>query len=142
MSYFMVVNGEKPDMTGLNLLTVSAVEEGQSYVSKCVGDFRKLGVFGDFWFIGDGYTGTSDEFVQEGIRPVWIKGTMGETVFYKVLKRCELAGNSIFIWYGNHDSHLNLPKVTAFEEMVQLIENNADPFQEPGFFYLNPKAAS
>lgn len=139
MSYFMVVNGKKPDLTGLDPLKLYPAEDGQSYVPKCVQDFKKLGLTGDFWFIEDGYTSTSDEFVQEGVTTAWSEGTMRQTLFYKVLKRCESVGNSIFVWYGNHNSHLNLKKFTDFEEVIKLFENNDKPFHEPTFFYMNPR---
>lgn len=140
MSYFMVVNGKKPDLTGLNPIRVMPAAEGQRYIPKCVKDFQKLGLGGDFWFIDDGYTSTSDEFVTDAIHETWSEGTLKHTPFYQVLERCERVGNSIFLWYGNHNSHLNLTRLTEFEEIVQLIENNDKPFHQPTFFYLNPKA--
>jgi hypothetical protein len=139
MSYFMAVNGEKPDLTGLDPISASSADEGQWYVPKCANDFRKLGLTGDFWFIDDGYTDTSDEFVEEGVSVAWSRGTFRQTLFYQVLERCEMAGNSIFLWYGNHNSHLHLTKLTKFEEILELIEGEAKPFQTPTFFYLNPK---
>lgn len=53
MSYFMVVNGTKPDLTDLNPINVIPAVEGQLYIPKCVSDFRKLGLKGDFWFIAE-----------------------------------------------------------------------------------------
>lgn len=138
MNYFMVVNGMKPDLTGLNPIRVMPAS-GQMYIPKCVKDFRKLGFKGDFWFIEDGYTSTSDELVTNAIHEAWSEGTLRHTPFYQVLERCERLGNSIFVWYGNHISHLNLKKFTDFEEIIQLIENGDGPFHEPTFFYLNPK---
>lgn len=135
----MVVNGTKPDLTGLSPINVIPAAKGQRYIPNCVVDFRKMGVSGDFWFIDDGYTDTSDEFVYESLSTAGADGNLQDTVLYQVMLRCESAGSSFFMWHGNHNTHLNLNKVTGFEDLVQLLVRYARAFQDANIFYQNPK---
>jgi len=142
MSYCMVVIGKKPDMTGLNPIEVIPADDSQPYVKNCVKDFRKQGVKGEMWFLDDGCTGTSDEIVRESVNTIWAGKTLRNGFLYQVLLRCELQGVSFILWYATHDEHLNLVKVTDFEEMVNLIEKKSQQYKNVNIYYLNSKPSN
>lgn len=139
MSYCMIVIGEKPDMTGLNPIEVIHMDN-EPYLNNCVKDFRKQGVKGDMWFLDDGCTGTSDEIVRESINSIWAGKTLRNEFLYQVLLRCELQGVSFILWYATNDEHLNLVKVTDFEEMVNLIEKKSQQYKNVNIYYVNSKS--
>jgi hypothetical protein len=140
MSYFIIANGNKPDLSGLDPIKPIPIEEGQVYVSKCVNDFREMGISGDFWFIDDGYSGTSDDIITESYHDAHDAGTWEGTSFYRTLMACEEIGASIFLWCGNHDTHLNLKEVKTFYELVHAtIGDEGLFFGEVGVYYRNPK---
>ncbi len=140
MSYFIIANGSKPDLSELAPITVLPCGEYHRYVFKCVEDFKGKGISGYFWFIDDGKTTTSDEIIINSYYDAVEVGTWKETPFYRVLKDCDECGASLFIWYGNHDTHLHLKEVYTFIDLVEAtIGNKGLFFGDVGVYYRNSK---
>lgn len=98
-----------------------------------------MGITGDFWFIYDIFTDTSDEFVQKSLSSSGIDRNLRDTVLYLVMHRCELAGSSFFMWHGNYNTHLNINKITGLENFVQVLVKYLRAFQDTNIFYQNPQ---
>ena len=111
MSYFMVTKGKKPDFSGIDKVEAVPIELAQLYLSRLADDLSEDGDVSNLYFVHDGETGTSHNFVVEIQGQFFKTDSFADTRFDKILDACIAAGNSLRVWWANSpDAHLNVAK--------------------------------
>lgn len=132
MSYFMVINGSKPDLNDITTIRVRPLQEDQKYVIETIHrifpDFEARNTFS----ISD-YTGTMDllPYMHE---QVCLGKSFRSALFGKFIIRCMNTGCKIFVWWadtadpGNIDKYLE--KTSEQEDMIECIlrQQNRDGY--------------
>ncbi len=102
MSYFMTSIGKKPDFSGIPEVEALPIKQAQPYLRQIASDLVGDGNEDELYFIHDGETSTSHNFVTEVELGIRMDGTFASTRLDKVIDACARAGNSFRIWWA-HD---------------------------------------
>jgi len=122
MSYFMVTKGKKPDFSGIEKVEAVPIEQVQSYLSRLANDLSEDGDVLNLYFVHDGETGTSDNFVSEAEGQFFRTESFANTRFDKVLDACALAGNSFRVWNPfSPTAHLEVVKCNTMDLLKKTI---------------------
>jgi hypothetical protein len=111
MSYFVVTKGKKPDFSGIDKVEAVPIEQAQSYLSRLANDLSEDGDVSNLYFVHDGETGTSDNFVSEAEGQFFRTESFAGTRFDKILDACISAGNSLRVWLAKDSPNVHLDVV-------------------------------
>ncbi|MBC8232672.1 hypothetical protein H8E77_24250 [bacterium] len=121
MSYFMIAIGAKPNFDHIPKAEALPVEEAQDYVKNLFTDMVSQDE-SDVWFIHDGDTGTSHDFVVEAEEHIRRTGQLASTRLESIINACEAAGDSFRIWWaGEPRAHLDVKSCITIDNTKQLI---------------------
>lgn len=84
MSYFMVTEGKKPDFSGIEKVEAVPIGQAQSYLSRLAKDLSEDGDVSNLYFIHDGESGTSHNFIVEAEGKFSRTDTFADTRFDKI----------------------------------------------------------
>jgi hypothetical protein len=131
MSYFMVAVGQKPELSDLPHVEAVALTEAQEYLQKLASDLRKAHRAESIWFIHDGETGTSHNFIVAATENAQLESSLAGTILERVLQACENAGDSFRIWYADvPGAHLDVDRFSTLDmaegAIVEQIRSGAD----------------
>ena len=117
----MITAGTKPDLDYIPNVEALPAEEAQDYVRKLIPDFTSQDE-SQVWFIHDGNTGTSHDFVVEAEERIQLAGTLASTQLEAVIDACDAAGDSFRIWWaGEPRAHLDVTSCATIEAAKQAI---------------------
>ena len=120
MSYFMIAVGAKPDVSALTPIEAISIDKAQSYVRELAITAFPPATRTDVWFIHDGRTGTSHDFIQESENVMKMERTpLTQTALGKVIAACSKAGNSMRIWWAGGDE--SPKRCSTVDEMIRVI---------------------
>ncbi|MEK7396429.1 MAG: hypothetical protein AAB116_05790 [Candidatus Poribacteria bacterium] len=97
----MVTKGEKPDFSGIDKVEAVPIEQAQLYLSRLANDLSEDGDVSNLYFVHDGETGTSHNFVTEAEGIFFRTETFANTRFDRVLDACIAVSNSLRVWWAN-----------------------------------------
>jgi len=111
MSYFMVTKGKIPDFAEIDKIEALPIMQAQLYLSRLANDLSEDGNISDLYFVHDGETGTSDNFVSEAEGLFFRIESFANTRFDKIIDACIKAGNSFRVWYPvSPTAHLDVKR--------------------------------
>ena len=116
----MITVGARPDVSDLAPIEALSVDKAQPYVRECAITAFPPTTRTDVWFIHDGRTGTSHDFIQESENVIKMEKTpLDQTTLGKVIAACAKAGNAMRIWWASGDES---PKRCAtIDETIEVI---------------------
>ncbi len=123
MSYFMVVNGNKPELNDIATIKILPLQEDQKYVVEVI--HRNFPEFDDenTYSVSD-ESGTMD-LIPDMQEQVNLGNNFQSTSFGQIIIRCMNVGCKIFLWWsdtvdsGNINKYLE--KTSRQEDMIECI---------------------
>jgi hypothetical protein len=115
MSYFMTISGHVPKQA-FPQLEFLPISKGQKYVANLELELSASdGV--PLWFVHDGETGTSHNFVSGAADSYSEHDTLEGTLLLRLLEACVAADCVLRIWWGSENGHRELAEFSGFEEL-------------------------
>ena len=116
----MIAVGAMPNVSALAPIEALSVEKAQPYVRESAITAFPPATRTDVWFIHDGRTGTSHDFIQGSENDMKMESTpLDQTALGKVISACSKAGNSMRIWWASGNE--SLKKCSTADEMIKVI---------------------
>lgn len=117
MSYFMTISGDihAEILPPLELLPISS---GQKYIADLEAELS-VADGTPLWFVNDGRTGTSHDFVSDAQDHYNEHGTIEGTVLLSLMKTCVAADCVFRIWWASNDPSC-YRKLTEFTSLQEL----------------------
>jgi hypothetical protein len=136
MSYFMIAIGRQPDCSSSRPIEALPIQEAQEYVQNLIPIIVPQGLKVPIWFIHDGETGTSHNFITMFVNQLQSDDTSpSSTSLINVIKSCEKAGNSFRIWWAGREQ--DVVKCTSIEDVMKTIIMQAKSFRDISIEYKN-----
>jgi len=133
MSYFMIAVGTKPDLSSIPKIEAIPVKEAQEYVQRLIPILLDK-LVSDVWFIHDGETGTSHNFIQSSIEQMQMDSMpFSKTLLSKTIGECAKAGDSFRIWWAGGE--LEVEKCTSVENVMYTIIKQVNGGKDIGIGY-------
>lgn len=137
MSYFMTSIGKKPDFSGIPEVEALPIKQAQPYLRRIASDLVGDGNKDELYFIHDGETGTSHNFIAEVELGIRMDGTFASTRLDKVIDACARAGNSFLIWWA-HDpkAYLEVEQCSTIDLIKKKIIEQVRQGNDIGVAYI------
>jgi len=120
MSYFMIAVGPRPDFASLADVEAVPVVDAQDYVQRLARMLAIDAPQSDVWFVHDGETGTSHNFVMTSEERVQMENVpVSATVLAEIILACQQAGDSFFIWWAGGE--LDVVTCTSIQGVMDTI---------------------
>ena len=122
MSYFMTTIGKRPDLSGIPKVEAVPIEQAQEYLRRLVTDLTEGGDKSDLYFVSDGESGTSHNFVMEIQEQIYTTRSFASTRLDRVIDACAAAGNSFRIWWAHGpQGHLEVKRCDTIDLLKKTI---------------------
>lgn len=136
----MITSGKAHNFTDLAPIELIPAPDAQSYIHP-IANMLTAGNPASAFLVHDGTTGTSDEFVSDGVNALIDNGTLQGSVLFSVIDRLATQGNAILIWWANNNplAYQSAEPCSSFEELLAIAlrqTSNNRPIQV--FLPLNP----
>jgi hypothetical protein len=117
MSYFMTISGVLPDRS-FSPLEFLPIAEGQRYIADLEEELS-LADGTPLWFVHDGSTGTSHDFINDAQDHYSENGTLNGTLLLRLMETCVEADCVFRIWWASAKPgcHRDLAEFTTVGEL-------------------------
>jgi hypothetical protein len=125
MSYFMTISGDRAKLAdSYGQIRIINATKAQDYIKHLVLALEKLDG-APVWFVDDGYTGTSDDFVTDAKYPEREDSKIEDSLLGVILRQCFEKKLSFRIWLAVSnpamDHITNTEPVFSFEEAIVVL---------------------
>lgn len=104
-----LLNKKKPDLSGIPKVEAVPIEQAQEYLRRLATNLAEGGNKSDLYFVSDGESGTSHNFIVEIEEQVRMGKSFASSRLDKVIDACAAAGNSFRIWFAHgSQAHLDI----------------------------------
>lgn len=115
----MTISGPQVDLSRFKNLELLPISEAQDYVSNLEPELSDMdGV--PLFFIHDGQSGTSDDFISEAVNIACSGEDIEGTEFQKLMKLLSDTHHTIRIWYAGNDptSYKHVQDCFSYKETI------------------------
>ena len=116
----MIAIGPKPDLAALADIEAVPVLDAQDYVQRLARTLAVNATPSDVWFIHDGETGTSHNYIMASLERVQVENVpLSGTPLAEIILACQQAGDSFYIWWAGGE--LDVEKCTSIQGVMDTI---------------------
>lgn len=120
----MIAIGNRPDFSSIQKVEPLAIQHSQKFLQKQVSIMVPNVPLSSIWFIHDGETGTSHNFIENSAEQIQMERIEPHlTILAKVIEACATAGSSFRIWWAGGEFELEI--CLSIDEVIDTIAKQA-----------------